>query len=712
MKLRNKVLCLCLASCILLQSGPVVLAGAPQVSVDESLYVNLDYYGETDQVSVVKGCNLNGNDSFTDYGHYQTVTNMSNYAQPIVDDESITWNLTEDTNRRFYYEGTLEKDEVELPWTFDISYKLDGVPIQAEKLAGASGLVEIKIKCIPNEKAAAYFQNNMLLQVATMINMEDTLSVEAPGSQTQTIGAYKAIVFAAVPGEEKEFVIRIGTESFETSGIVMLMIPGTLDQMKEIKEIKEIKDTVSDSADSIYSSLNDILTTLENLSGSMQMTQQGLQELQRARESVSNAKGELYQDADQAIDGLDDVSKKITDLIPHLQNGQQLVQDISNDLNSLTDTGNELGATLNTLKTTISAVQNDLSDVKEVLEDTGKGEKERRQALRNLENNLNNMSETLKDLESMLQKLENILKNGENAQSELEAVQKIMEELETYSQQLQGLPGMGETLNDLKNLFDQLTQIQGSVGNFSEQLLLMVEYTRKSVSELQNVCESGAILVGDLKDVLEYDDIDNLADDTDALIDNLKHLLTKCEEFTNEVNRANETLNQYQDGTIEMLGKSADLLQGIGDSITDLTSFLKNLKTTLQESGKNLDSGTEQTLNGLIDVLEKALDGESSTGELKDSNTEIKEAIDGKVDEYEDKTNLLELDADAEKVSFTSSKNPAPESLQIILRTQEITIEDLSNEVLDYETEKEDIGLWGRIVNVFQSIWNTIVSWF
>ena len=106
MKLRNKVLCLCLASCILLQSGPVVLAGAPQVSVDESLYVNLDYYGETDQVSVVKGCNLNGNDSFTDYGHYQTVTNMSNYAQPIVDDESITWNLTEDTNRRFYYEGT------------------------------------------------------------------------------------------------------------------------------------------------------------------------------------------------------------------------------------------------------------------------------------------------------------------------------------------------------------------------------------------------------------------------------------------------------------------------------------------------------------------------------------------------------------------------------------------------------------------------------
>ena len=444
----------------------------------------------------------------------------------------------------------------------------------------------------------------------------------------------------------------------------------------------------------------------------MQMTQQGLQELQRARESVSNAKGELYQDADQAIDGLDDVSKKITDLIPHLQNGQQLVQDISNDLNSLTDTGNELGATLNTLKTTISAVQNDLSDVKEVLEDTGKGEKERRQALRNLENNLNNMSETLKDLESMLQKLENILKNGENAQSELEAVQKIMEELETYSQQLQGLPGMGETLNDLKNLFDQLTQIQGSVGNFSEQLLLMVEYTRKSVSELQNVCESGAILVGDLKDVLEYDDIDNLADDTDALIDNLKHLLTKCEEFTNEVNRANETLNQYQDGTIEMLGKSADLLQGIGDSITDLTSFLKNLKTTLQESGKNLDSGTEQTLNGLIDVLEKALDGESSTGELKDSNTEIKEAIDGKVDEYEDKTNLLELDADAEKVSFTSSKNPAPESLQIILRTQEITIEDSSNEVLDYETEKEDIGLWGRIVNVFQSIWNTIVSWF
>ena len=38
-------------------------------------------------------------------------------------------------------------------WTFDVSYKLNGVEADASKLAGASGLVEVNVKATPNEKA-------------------------------------------------------------------------------------------------------------------------------------------------------------------------------------------------------------------------------------------------------------------------------------------------------------------------------------------------------------------------------------------------------------------------------------------------------------------------------------------------------------------------------------------------------------------------------
>ena len=45
-----------------------VLAGQASVAVDENMYVNLDYYGNVDRVNVVKGCDLNGQTTITDYG--------------------------------------------------------------------------------------------------------------------------------------------------------------------------------------------------------------------------------------------------------------------------------------------------------------------------------------------------------------------------------------------------------------------------------------------------------------------------------------------------------------------------------------------------------------------------------------------------------------------------------------------------------------------
>lgn len=38
------------------------------VDVDETMYVNLDFYGAATKVNVVKSCNLNGRTEYTDYG--------------------------------------------------------------------------------------------------------------------------------------------------------------------------------------------------------------------------------------------------------------------------------------------------------------------------------------------------------------------------------------------------------------------------------------------------------------------------------------------------------------------------------------------------------------------------------------------------------------------------------------------------------------------
>ena len=57
-----------------------VLAAEPTVSVDETMYVNLDPYGHQETVNVVKGVTTNGVKQFTDYGNYSKVINMSSHV--------------------------------------------------------------------------------------------------------------------------------------------------------------------------------------------------------------------------------------------------------------------------------------------------------------------------------------------------------------------------------------------------------------------------------------------------------------------------------------------------------------------------------------------------------------------------------------------------------------------------------------------------------
>ena len=88
---------------------------------------------------------------------------MSNQLEPEMGEGSLTWSFEESPASRFYYQCTMDESQVVLPWDFDVSYKLNGVPEDGEKLAGASGLVEIHIQAIPNEQAKEYYRNNMLL---------------------------------------------------------------------------------------------------------------------------------------------------------------------------------------------------------------------------------------------------------------------------------------------------------------------------------------------------------------------------------------------------------------------------------------------------------------------------------------------------------------------------------------------------------------------
>ena len=682
-------------------------AAAPSVTTDEAVYVTLDYYGKSKQVSIVKGCSLNGNRSFTDYGSYQKVTNMSNEAKPGLSADSVSWSLPQGTDR-FYYECTPKGTTPALPWDFDVSYKLNGVPAKAESLAGASGMVEIDVKATPNKNVSDYYKNNMLLQAGTYIKMSDTLSIEAPGAQIQSLGDYRAVLFAAIPGEEKTFTMRIGTKSFETPGIVLLMVPGTLEQFQKIKDLKEDKDKVKDSLDSVHDSVDEILGTLEGMSQGLNETQSGLSALDDARGTISSSKGKVYDDADKSIASLTDVTNHMAALVPHLQRGQQLVADVNEDVNDLVDTVSATTSTLNSLSGYISKIRSDALELSDLLDDADGTAADRDKLRKDLKSETKSAQELISKLKKLLPDLEG--QSGtlqKNAGALSEAIANIAQAAAVKGVDLQTI---GALITAGTNLKDSLTALGGSM----QQMESLLKDAVPAADDLIDLEDSSMDVVDEYLDLLDdsAEPASDLLKHLGSASNSLKELIDQCDTTVQKIQKLNDTANKYRDGSIQTLQDLATMTGSISGSLTDIQSFLTSLELLTKTSGEKLDSGTRKTLNGLIALLRKSLDGVGDLSTVTKANDTIQNTINKEIDKYENENNLLKLDPAAPAVSFTSSKNPSPASLQIVLRTQEISVDEPKAGSEDAEKAEESTTFFQRVQQVFAHLWESITSAF
>lgn len=738
----KKAVCTILILCICLSCIPVS-AEPPTVSIDEAVYVNLDYYGAVMDTSIVKGCSLNGITSFEDFGVYEKVTNMSNYVKPELTENSVRWNLPS-SDGRFYFECKPKDNAVQMPWTFNISYKLNGVPAEAKSLAGASGLIEINIECIPNENADDYYKNNLLLQVASMVDMQDTLSMEAPGAQLQSMGTYKAVVFAALPGEHTTFTMRIGTNHFESSGIVMMMIPGTLEQMKQIKQIKEAKDTIGDSADAIYDSLDSILGILSASSSGISSTQRGLASLDTARGLMSSSKDGIYDSADAAIADLSDLSAQLVTLIPHLQNGQQLIGDVNTHVNDLVSDLTHIKSDITSYQTSISNIQTDIADYQRILKDFNSTKEDRKDITDRLNQDIVNLDSALSNLGEHTGRMRDNLRELRHALERLQTLIRPIPLPSSFSQPqnsgsldsiIENIGGALQQLNDkinsaISDIKQQIRDINNYVNRFIDhtdevldKLNDFLASTENTLNAVDKLCTRGQELSGTLQKALDlgetyfslldsgYASTDELLSEMNNVGDTAQNSLDTVNEIIGDVEGLNGTLNQYEQDMKSMLGDTANITSDLSGSLSSMTGFFTSLKNVLQQSSSSLDSGTQQTLNGLIDVLQKGLEGVNTTGKIQNANRTVKNAVDEQVDKYENENNLLNLDAETKMISFTSKDNPQPASIQIILRTEEID-EDSVTDTSDLEGNPENLGFWKRVANVFIKIWESVTAIF
>lgn len=761
MKFRKRVTASVLTAALLCTSaGSVPVYGAPAgADVDETMYVNLDYYGKTTKVNVVKGVNLNGLGKITDYGNYINVENMSTSDAPVLGDGSVTWNLPEGQNGRFYYKCTMDNEQVVLPWDFDVSYKLNGVPTDGDKLAGAGGLIEINVKATPNDNANLYYRNNMMLMVTVPVDMSKCYSVDADGAQIQSLGSTTAAVFSALPGEEGDYTVRIGTDSFETTGVIMAMAPGTIDDLNHIKDLKEAKDTWKDAGDALYDSLEQMAKSVESMRDGINQVQSGVSSAESARQKWSANKDSILAGNDQTIESLTALSQQLETLVPHLQ----------------------------TAKDTAETVHNSMGDIVNTMGDMQQPLRKMYDRLRNISTTSQSLGEQLDDVrEDMAWLIQNNAQFQVQTTTILEALPELIASLEDYDVDDLDLGDLEDT--DTRTMADdpdddRENKADTSSGNQEDPDINKAD-SSDTVTEDKTSGDMASEAAGaDHEDGGAEEDnsshtadsaagTDNRSDTADGADISDAQTLSKAHIEKHEVPLVGapsgvdlvtlyKMLSKIDKDSREFTQVASNLLDNVGDAakygadltdsmdlmIEDLTALHDSLdmyypdlqaslddlselvnrttdamnkgistmtivQNTLKATSGDIDEAAKNSLRGSMELLDKSLSILDSTTGVRTAGRTMKDVMDEQLDKFDTDNRFLFIDPSEDKVSFTSDKNPAPKTLQVVLRTDEISLDDENNKETDAEAEKVNEGPLKRMWNVLVEMWKAIISIF
>ncbi|WP_124066295.1 hypothetical protein [Clostridium sp. E02] len=720
---------------------------------DETLYITMDPYGDIKESSIVKTYELNGSNEFVDYGTYEKIINLTDHSKVISGkDGSVTFK-PEERSGRFYFEGQTKTEKNQLPWEINVSYRLNGVIKKAEELAGEKGLVEVNVDLIPNKDIPDYYRNNMTLMASVVVDMDKNLSLEAEGTQIQTVGDLKTMIFFALPGEECHYTIRIGSDKFQFPGLVFAMVPLTVSQLDKVNDLRDARDTVEDSADSINDSLTAVLDTMDQMQGSIKDTAEGVRGLNQSRQLLADSKGKVYENADEALAQLEGLSQSIRPFSNHAQNAQTALNDMRSQTNHIVTALDDLSPDLGDLQDDIRDLRDELRELKRL--GSGPEANLKAQAFVNqveqvrkrlgtltqqqtiLAKGLATLGQALPEL-SMRTKTLDLAADGLSGDADLkDLMEEIQEEGLMDEDEISSylFNEKGYSVTEIKSLTSYLTSTletdktatpsAASRTTSKKASKEMMEKALPLAQLLPPLVNSGAGLTRDLEQMLKMteillsdlngvkDHVNRTVEDTADVADSLGRLCDTADNLISEVDELNGVLNRHHEemiGTLTDLGAMTDHATRTVDSLNVL---FHSMEIQMKIVGESLNQSSKTTLNGLAGSLDGLGKGLDQTEVLKNAKDTIKQTLDDKWDEYtKEDTTILNSDWKAFPISMTSEKNPAPKSIQMILRTEEIKIDaNAKTQEVDEEFHP-DGNVFHRIGNIFKNIFHFFTSIF
>lgn len=713
----DRILAILLAAALLFSFGvsslAIAFAQESNTPKQEVVYIDLDTDGAVNSIYVVNIFELDEDGCIIDYGDYTALRNMTTNDEIQFEDETVKI----DTKAgKLYYEGRLDTDVI--PWKFKIRYYMDGKEFPADELAGKSGAFKMTLTIRQNPDCRSTFFENYSLQAAFTLDTNICENITAGGATIANIGADKQLSYIILAGKEKDITITADVTDFEMDGISINGIPLNMDVDFDLDDNAELNDRINelkDAAVEFDDGATDLKDGAEELRDGADELRDGVLELQDGADELYDGAADLKDGADELYDGTDELDDGAADLA----DGADKLQDGAYNLRK---GAAELDDSMKEAVQGGLAIHTGAGQLRSGAESLDSGASELYSGL----NKLQSQNDLLVDgAYSVFVQLTAAAEDQINESLSAAGIPDVTLTPENYDTVLDGLLAMlsGGTSSgdsgDISNSDDSgdsgdtgaggsdtydsetepsvppqsasayqaITSLKEQLDSYNNFYLGLRKYTRGVASAAEGA-RSLKLGVSDL-----YGGADELYTGTGNLYDGLLKLKDGSAKLrSGTITLRNGTVELY-DGILELKDGTTELLDGMAE--------LRDGTTELYDGTVELKDGVIELLDGAIELYDGTVELYDGTVELKDGTFEFRDKTSNIDTELKDKiTKAIEdiLGGDFDKVSFVSDKNTNIESVQFVIKTDGISIEE--NDYVDISTE-DTLTFWQKLLKLF-----------
>ncbi|GHU64851.1 hypothetical protein AGMMS49983_11470 [Clostridia bacterium] len=224
--------------------------GGGYLSKEEVVYASLAADGSAKEAYIVNILSVDKAGPIEDHGYYDSIKNLTTEEPITYSNGIVTANVP---SGDFYYQGNIEKPE--LPWSFEITYTLDGKKIDPASLGGQSGHLDIEISARANKTASQAWshpgwRDNCMIQTQVTLDTALCRNIQAEGGMIANAGANKMITFTTLPGKDADIQVSADVTYFSMPGIQFSAVPmrmsiGDVDTSEMTEQLDELTDAIA-----------------------------------------------------------------------------------------------------------------------------------------------------------------------------------------------------------------------------------------------------------------------------------------------------------------------------------------------------------------------------------------------------------------------------------------------------------------------------------